>query len=252
MNPVIFFCNRVIKILANASKIVSYLFHLFFPRKRFVIPKHSRALFATRRHFEIPLVLWQTNFTNHVTLPIYLNYLFNRLLSPTHEYRFMDNEDCLAFIKENCSAEILENYLKLKVGASRADFWRLLVLEHKGGVYLDVDAHFVWPLSWMLKTADTEMYVKSKNNRYTNYFLASRKDNPHIRIMIDIVMGNIRKADSDSVYELTGPPCVNQALEGLNVPFRSYQHTCSQGDFTNEHFQYLDRPGSKWTHAKNR
>jgi mannosyltransferase OCH1-like enzyme len=27
--------------------------------------------------------------------------------------------------------------------------------------------------------------------------------------------------------------------------------TCIQGSFTNEHFQYIDRPRSKWTHVDN-
>ncbi|RLA79851.1 MAG: glycosyl transferase, partial [Epsilonproteobacteria bacterium] len=29
-----------------------------------------------------------------------------------------------------------------------------------------------------------------------------------------------------------------------------YKYTCNQGGFTNEYFQYIDKPRGKWTHAK--
>lgn len=250
MNTLILICNRLIKLFANASKALGYVFHFFFPAKRFTIPKKSDPWFSSKTSRRIPAVFWQTNFSNRATLPIYLNYLFNRLFSPTFEYRFMDNDDCLSFIAENFPGDIHEAFLKLKVGAAKADFWRLLVLEKAGGVYMDVDAHFVWPLPLIIKPGDRELYVKSTGGQYTNYFLASEKNNPNIRRIIEIVLKNIKAAKADSVYSLTGPPCVNSALEGKEVSHRSYRHTCVQGSFTNEHFQYMDKPKGKWTHAK--
>ena len=50
----------------------------------------------------IPHILWQNNCSDRVTLPLYLNYWLNRLMSPGYEYRFMDNNECEAFIRENC------------------------------------------------------------------------------------------------------------------------------------------------------
>lgn len=247
---VIFICNRLIKLLAVFIKGFCYIFHFFLPRVRFLIPKSAEPFVRPNRKGKIPATLWQTNYSNRVTLPIYLNYFFNRLLSPTYVYRFMDNEDCLEFITENCPKRIVEAYKKLRIGAAKADFWRLLVLQKEGGVYMDIDAHLVWPLPFMIKPDDEEMYVKSRPDHYTNYFLASKKDNPTFEKIIAIVLKNIEEGKLPSVYELTGPPTVNQAIGNRKVNYRYYRYTCLQGTFTNEYFQYLDKPKGKWTHAK--
>ena len=50
---------------------------------------------------------------------------------------------------------------------------------------------------------------------------------------------------------MTGPTVLNDALEGKEFNSRYYRETCVQGSFTNEYFQYIDKPRSKWTHMKN-
>jgi mannosyltransferase OCH1-like enzyme len=93
MSPIkkitILLARTLIKISANLSKLFCYGFHFIFPKARFTLPTQSNALFRTKRTHAIPHVIWQTNFTNRVTLPVYLNYLFNRLMAPSFEYRFM-------------------------------------------------------------------------------------------------------------------------------------------------------------------
>lgn len=37
---------------------------------------------------------------------------------------------------------------------------------------------------------------------------------------------------------------------GLDVEFRDRKLVCIQGTFTNEYFQYLDRPRGKWIHSQ--
>lgn len=52
-------CGRLSKFIGNLSKVfTNYLFHPFLPKKN-----------------------WQTNYANQVSLPVYLNHLFNRLMS---------------------------------------------------------------------------------------------------------------------------------------------------------------------------
>lgn len=52
------------------------------------------------------------------------------------------------------------------------------------------------------------------------------------------------------MYSLTGPMVLNKAIGEEEINYRLYKYTCIQGSFTNEHFQYLDKPRGKWTHAK--
>jgi mannosyltransferase OCH1-like enzyme len=40
------------------------------------------------------------------------------------------------------------------------------------------------------------------------------------------------------------------ALNNHPVNDQSYRYVCVQGSFTNEHFQYIDKPRGKWTHKK--
>ena len=70
--------SRMIRILGNVVKIFSVLFHKIFPNKRFHLPEHSNPLIKSKHDSLIPKIIWQTNFSNKVTLPVYINYLFNK------------------------------------------------------------------------------------------------------------------------------------------------------------------------------
>ncbi len=248
--PYILFVSRIIKVFANFTKLLCYPFHFLFPNKRFTIPSRSAPLYKTDKPSVISRIIWQTNYTDRVTLPLYFNYLFNRLLSPSFEYRFMITAERADFIKTNYSAEIYENYSKLQIGAAQADFWRLLVLQKHGGIYLDIDAHFVWPLGAIINPDYDELYVTTKRGDISNYFIASKSDNPHLEQMISLILNNIKENSLKNVYDLTGPGVFNHVLDNTKVNTTLYRYTCNQGNFTNEYFQYIDKPEGKWTKAQ--
>lgn len=247
---IIFFVSRIIKIFANLTKLACYGFHVFFPNKRFTLPSKAEPLLKSNRPSNIPRILWQTNFTNRVTLAVYLNYLFNRLLAYNFEYRFMITEDRADFIQANYPADIFESYSRIQIGAAQADLWRLLVLQKFGGVYLDIDAHLVWPLSSIIKPEFKELYLMMKRGEISNYFIATRSNNPHLDSMINIVMNNITENTIKNVYDLTGPGVFNMVLDAGKVNSSSYRYLCNQGNFTNEYFQYIDKSEGKWTRAQ--
>lgn len=242
--------SRIIKIVANLAKVLCYAFHFLFPNKRFILPATARPIRRPPRSFAIPRVLWQTNYTDRVTLPVYLNYLFNRLMAPSFEYRFMVTEARAEFIRENYPGEVFDSYSKLQIGAAQADFWRLLVLRKHGGVYLDIDAHVVWPLGFIIKPQYEELYITTKRGAISNYFIASKPDNPNLARMIAVVLNNIKERRTNNVFELTGPGVFNQVLDVKAVRTTCYRYACSQGNFTNEYFQYLDKPQGKWTRTQ--
>jgi len=249
-NFLILVTSRFIKIFANITKLLCYVFHFFFPKKRFTLPCHAAPLFRNNSQSVISRTIWQTNYTGRVTLPVYLNYLFNRLLSPSFEYRFMVTEDRADFIKSNYPPELYENYSKIQIGAAQADFWRVLVLQKYGGIYLDIDAHFVWPLGSIVRPDFDELYVTTREGEISNFFIASKKDNPHLEQIITVILHNIKESKSENVYELTGPGVFNQVLDINQVNTTYYRYTCNQGNFTNEYFQYIDKPEGKWTKAQ--
>lgn len=242
--------NRLAKFFGTMIKGFSYLFHFFFPKKRFIIPEYSQPLLKGKE-LSIPKIIWQTNYTNHVTLPVYINYLFNRLMSMDWEYRYVSTEARLEFIKMHASEQNFKAFEQLTDGAAQADFWRLFVLNYHGGVYMDIDAHAVWPLSKMIAPKDTEVFLMTKHN-YSNYFIASAPNNPHLQKALEMIVDNIEQKNIDGgVYNLTGPSVLNKTIGDQIVNNRHTKITCIQGSFSNEYFQYMDKPRGKWIHAKN-
>ena len=247
----IIIANRSAKILGALTKALSYPFHMLFPNKRFTIPVKSEVILKSSRDTKIPKIIWQTNYTNKVSLPIYINYLYNRLMSLDYEYNYVSHEDRLEYIQKNASKEMATAFEQLTDGAAQADLWRLFVLSNEGGIYMDIDAHAVWPLSRMIKSDDQEVFLMNKEH-FTNYFIATTQNNPVLDKCVDLVVDNIEKKRLGSgVYELTGPGVLNKAIGDKEVNHRYYRETCIQGSFTNEYFQYIDKPRGKWTHAKN-
>lgn len=252
MKFVILVANRIIKLSGHIVKYSCYSFHFFFPEKRFTIPDFSPPLFKTKRDSKIPRTVWITNFTNQVSLPIYINFLFNRLMAYNYEFRSAGSEEAkIEYVNKNDSPEVIDAFNRLNDGAARADLWRLLVLEGFGGVYLDIDAHLVWPLSRIIKDHQSELFVLMKHE-YTNYFIAVERSHPVIKKCIDIVIENINrgKINEQGVYGLTGPTALNAAIKDNTIESQFYRFVAVQGSFTNEHFQYVDKPRGKWIHAK--
>lgn len=248
---IILIFNGLERLFGNLIKIFSYLFHFVFPHKRFTIPKFSPAIIKRQRTQRITRTIWQTNYSNQVSLPVYCNYLFNRLLSLNYDYCYVSTEEREEFIRNTADQRTFDAYSKLTDGASQADFWRIFVLYHKGGIYIDIDGHLVWNLDSIINKDDHEVLIK-RRNQYTNFFMASEKGNPFLKSTLDIIIDNIENRRIDGgVFKLTGPVCLNQALLNESVNFRRDKLTCAQGTFTNEYFQYIDKKLGKWNHAKN-
>lgn len=250
MSLKIVIANRCIKVVGTIAKTLCYPYHLLFPNSRFTIPPKSAPLIKSKKQSKIPKIIWQTNYTNKVSLPVYLNYLFNRLMALDFEYRYVSTQERLEFITANASKKMSDAFRQLTDGAAQADFWRLFTLNYYGGVYMDIDAHAVWPLSKMIKPNDTELFLLNKEH-FTNYFIASAKDNPVLQTALDIIVDNItNKRLGGGVYDLTGPTVLNKAIGDKQINYRFYRETCVQGSFTNEYFQYIDKPRGKWTYVK--
>ena len=243
--------NGLWRLSGNIIKMLSYPFHALFPKKRFTIPTFSPAKRVSNKPSRINKTIWQTNYSNKVTLPVYCNYLVNRLLSRDYDYRYVSTEERAEYIKANADTRTFEAYSKLTDGAAQADFWRIFTLYNEGGIYMDIDGHLVWNLSAIIGEDDSEVVI-TRRDKYTNFFLAAEKGSPFLKDTLDIIIDNIEQRRIDGgVFNLTGPTTLNMALEGKTVNSRRDKITCAQGTFTNEYFQYMDKKRGKWNHAKN-
>lgn len=250
-SALIMLANGALRLLGNIVKTVSYLFHAVLPKKRFVIPEFGPARSRTGKATRIPKTIWQTNYSNRVTLPVYCNYLLNRLLSRQYDYRYVSTEARAEYIRTHADERTFAAYSRLTDGAAQADFWRIFTLYHEGGIYMDIDGHLVWNLDAIIGEQDREVVI-TRHGKYTNFFLASEKGNPFLQDTLTRIIDNIeQQRTAGGVFSLTGPVTLNQALEGKQVNSRRDKLTCAQGTFTNEYFQSMDKKRGKWTHAKN-
>jgi mannosyltransferase OCH1-like enzyme len=245
-------CTTLIQMAGNVLKIAFLADFALRPHKRYRIPAHSRAVRDASTPKRIPRILWQTNHSADVTLSVYVNYLFNRFLTPTFEYRFCSDDDCRKFIQANCSAEIYDCYSRLQIGAARADLWRIIVLLHKGGVYLDIDATFSWSPEAFLSAFQTELFALEDNGRLTNYFLAASPNNPVLRSIRDQIVQNINDNALASVFDMTGPTVVDSVARTAPIHIERSKLICRQGQFTKKMFQYPDDLRGYWAREQEK
>ncbi len=233
----------------NIAKGIGHCFHAVFPKKRFPLPSFDPAAAPASRSSEIPRKIWQTNFSEQCTLPLFLNYRHNRSLSKSFEYHYVSTEQREEYLGRNAPRHVLAAYQRLTDGAAQADLWRLVVLYREGGIYLDIDATLVHKLEHVI--AEKNQVFISNYGEFTNFFLATQPGNPIYKAFIEQVVSNIENYESGSVYETTGPGALKKVLAEHDVTdFVPHQLVGVQGAFTNEHFQYMDRPRTKWVYKK--
>ncbi len=237
---------RLMQFFGNLLKLFFYVHFRLLPNARFTIPPAARPLWATARPQRVTRILWQTNYTDRVTLPVYVNYLWNRLMAPTHEHRYCTDEVCAAFINQYFPGEIAQAYASLQIGAARADFWRVLVLLKVGGVYMDIDAALCWPPESLFADGRSELLIRNTDGTLTNYFMASAPGNPLMQEIADRILRNIQENKLTSVYDMTGPTVVDAVADREAVAIESSKLVCRQGQFTSKRFQYPDKLRGYW------
>ena len=241
--------SHSVNISGNAMKPYFFWFMRRNPTWRRQIEPVAPVRNAQRRplaHRAIPRIVWQTNFTERVEISVATARSFNRRIAPTHEFRFMDDATCDAFVEEHYSGRVAAAYRRLNIGAARADLWRILVLLKHGGLYLDIDANLVSDPDRVIGPDETQVLIHMPNGEITNYFLASAPGNPLFAAMADAIVNNIESGRFDSIYEMTGPTAIEKVARQHGIASRYFKYVCMQGQFTDKRLQYMDKKGGRW------
>lgn len=246
MNPLPIVATRVIQLFGNLCKLVFLVHRRLWPGKRYSIPKHSPALWRARGARAIPRIVWQTNYTDSVTLPVYFNYQWNRLLSPTCEHFFWLDDDAESFIEKNFPPQTVAAFRSLQIGAAKADLWRVLVLFKIGGIYLDVDAAFVYPIEATLQPDDDSLYIRDRQSKVTNYFFASAPGHDILGKIVAMTEANIERNDIKSVFDMTGPGVFEKIITEAGHQTKRQTYICRQGVFIKKAFQYPNNLSGYW------
>lgn len=204
-------------------------------KKCFSLP--SRAGTREEGSQAIPKIIWQTNFPKKARSR-FISITFLIACFPRgFEYRYVSTEERLKFFEQTRLAfmpDAAEIYQKLADGAAQADFWRIATLYLEGGVYMDIDATLVAPLSRILKKRIRGALYQEKKRRWHQLF--SRDNSQKSRFQGNAI------ANSGKCPRSLGNGiriCHNRAfrsskvLQSKDFSFLPRNAVCIQGVFTN-------------------
>ncbi|WP_426482493.1 glycosyltransferase family 32 protein [Chryseobacterium sp. R2ACT005] len=178
----------------------------------------------------VPKQIFQTFKTKK--LPLITRYhIWNmKRKNPEYRYFFYDDQDIEKFITEEFPPEYIENYRKLAIGASKADFFRYAVLYKKGGIYLDIDSGIIKPFKQLIQEDDEAVIsVERHENLYVQWALIFNKNHPFLKKTLELMIDNIKNHRfPHDVHATTGPTVFSKAIresleENPAIPFRLFR-----------------------------
>jgi mannosyltransferase OCH1-like enzyme len=205
----------------------------------------------------VPRIIHQTFYERTLPPQLQANVDSLRALNPDWEYRFYDDADIAAFIRENYPAAVWESFERIdpRYGAARADLFRYLLLYKVGGVYLDIKSAATRPLDTVIRPDDR--FLLSKWNReheeyavwgkhyeirhlpggeYQQWHIVCAPGHPFLKAVIETVLSNIDLYDpylhetgKHGVLRLTGPVPYTLAIHRIAA-----QHPYREADSRDE------------------
>ena len=141
-------------------------------------------------------------------------------LNPEYEMILYDDDDMKQFIKQNFDEYIYNCYVKLNVGAAKADFWRYCILYKNGGVYLDMDSIILHPLNELILEDDTCIITREGNKGFfNNWIMIFEKNHPILLQTINNCCYNITNKTTNDICILTGPHgAFTNAINEIMIP----------------------------------
>lgn len=179
----------------------------------------------------------QTFSTGNLPEPLRLLSEKIRRLNPTWNYMFFTDNDIRGFFRKKASREDRQVFEKLSQKIQQLDFFRYVVVEYYGGVYLDMDMEMTAPFDQELdlakcyfpqeKTRNTDPFLLEQGIEHLvgNYAFYAPKGHPFLRHLITnisqprISEDDLRRAQHNQhplrqqclfVYFTTGPILVTQ------------------------------------------
>ena len=219
--------------------------------KMFKQEVHLVAKGAKQHEHSIPKIIHQSYHTKAVPDIINKNISKIKKMNPDWEYRFYDDNDQVEFISHNYGPEMLKAYLKINplYGAARADFFRYLLINKVGGVWLDIKSTMNQSLDISLQKNDSFLLAQwqnkegelfqgrglfddlkhIQNGEFQQWHIISEPNNPLIKAVIQNVLKNISTYSPDKfgvgfmgVLRTTGPIAYTLAIAPLlkKYPYR--------------------------------
>jgi mannosyltransferase OCH1-like enzyme len=192
----------------------------------------------------IPRFIHQTYPTRDLPAPFQKSVDALKQANPGWVHRLYDDTDIVAFIRSEYGPQFLSYYERInpEYGATRADFFRYLLMYRTGGIYLDIKSNTARPLDEIIRADDTylisqwpngpgEMYATFgihdalghiPHGEFQQWHIICVAGHPFLKATIERVMRNIdeyriwrHSAGLWGAVGLTGPVAYTLALEPM-------------------------------------
>lgn len=169
----------------------------------------------------IPKIVYQTWRTKN-DIPEYIKKQRNDMikLNPNYKFILYDNDDMEKFVHENFDNQIIECWNRINIMTAKADFWRYLILYKYGGIYLDFDDIIKVNLDSFITDEEDVILLTDNSFKLNNKIIIGQeilfvsKNNPVLKLTIDIVISNIKyNKFPNSIWNMTGPHTITEALQ---------------------------------------
>jgi mannosyltransferase OCH1-like enzyme len=175
----------------------------------------------------IPKTIYQTYVNNQLPLITKIFVWWGRWCNPDYKYEFYDDARIEYFLKKEFSAEVINAYNKIAIGAAKADFFRYAVLYKYGGVYVDIDGAILRPLKHIIKDDDVAVISRERHpGLFVQWALIFDKGHPLMERTLKKCIENINtNCSPHNVLYMTGPnvysEVINRSLSTKEeIPYR--------------------------------
>jgi mannosyltransferase OCH1-like enzyme len=174
---------------------------------------------------KIPKVIHQTWYTSKPHAHLASKLEANKKQNPGWEYKLWSDHDIIVWLRKNKLWKELDMFRSLYVGPAKADLFRMLLLYHEGGFYMDVDNFLTRPIDEFLNPAAECMIAMNFRKEIDFCICAAVPGNIYIENTLTSITRKLKARVDGTAYHVTGPPNWNNTNYNNkeNHPDREYR-----------------------------
>jgi hypothetical protein len=181
-----------------------------------------------------------------------------QILNPHYQMFFFGHHQVRDYIQTHESTPVLQAYDDLRPIAFKIDLWRLIVIYHEGGVYMDSKLSNLAPLDTFLPKHGGMLSLDLFGKGIASSFFALPPKDPLMRKCIDAIVHNVQtRYYGDNPLTVTGPQLLGKVFSTFteeeksrytmmnfenNGIFYTYNQVPVVANHNAEYRRYLSRP----------
>jgi hypothetical protein len=183
----------------------------YFPAKR-VLDAHAGSFVRNREGvFEIPRIIHQ--YWDAATLPQDVDLVMQSWRDLNGwEYRRYDRAGAIDWLEKTLGKDFARAFRMANKIAEEADFLRLCVLFHEGGLYADADDKAVAHPETVLPVAARAVFVREPYGALANNTIAACPQHPTLQRAVELSLASLLARENDNTWLKTGPGLLTRAV----------------------------------------